>query len=432
MSFTSGFFNAVDHDRTYDALQISRIFDGIIEDGVYASIGDHLQVVHVSGMDVAVGTGRAWFRHTWSYNDSDMPFTVPQPHALQDRFDAIVLEVNHEAATRENEIKYIEGTPSADPQLPTLIDTENVKQYPLAYIEVVHGITAMDQMYIINKVGSLDCPFVTGPLSVITTNELLAQWEAQFRNWFDFIMTELDEGVAGNLQNQIIAIVGDVNPPVINLLGAQAHRHLGLVDDGTYPLNGLGIENGAIEEQHLAPSSVTNSKISNGAITENKIGSEAVTEDKIGLYAVTEEKILPNVISTAKLKDAAVSILKLASNSVDDTKAGVRVPQARYRQGGNANEWDIPGTISYLLGFVRMQFGTIQWTGAAANSGSKVITFPEAFSYSPMFLGFSGDVDVHATGDNVTTPTGGTINWKTIDGSNVSAVNLWWIAIGTE
>ena len=39
MSFTYGFYNSKNHDRTYNAEQMSSIFDGLIEDGIYESIG---------------------------------------------------------------------------------------------------------------------------------------------------------------------------------------------------------------------------------------------------------------------------------------------------------------------------------------------------------------------------------------------------------
>ena len=76
MAITSGFFNSLSGDRKYDARQMGEMFDGLIEDGVFMSIGDALKTVLSSGMTVAVGTGRAWFLHTWTKNDSDQLITV--------------------------------------------------------------------------------------------------------------------------------------------------------------------------------------------------------------------------------------------------------------------------------------------------------------------------------------------------------------------
>ena len=44
MSLTFGFYNSLNNDRSYDAVDISRIFDGIINDGVYLSIGEKFAV----------------------------------------------------------------------------------------------------------------------------------------------------------------------------------------------------------------------------------------------------------------------------------------------------------------------------------------------------------------------------------------------------
>lgn len=55
MSVTYGFYNSRNHDRRYDAIQMSSIFDGIIRDGIYMSIGDHMIVKADAGMMVTVG-----------------------------------------------------------------------------------------------------------------------------------------------------------------------------------------------------------------------------------------------------------------------------------------------------------------------------------------------------------------------------------------
>ena len=50
MAFTCGFFNSENGDRKYNAEQMSAIFDGIIADGVFTTIGDHLAVSAGTGM----------------------------------------------------------------------------------------------------------------------------------------------------------------------------------------------------------------------------------------------------------------------------------------------------------------------------------------------------------------------------------------------
>ena len=44
MAVTYGFYDSTGGDRKYNALQMGSIFDGIIQDGVYANIGNAFQV----------------------------------------------------------------------------------------------------------------------------------------------------------------------------------------------------------------------------------------------------------------------------------------------------------------------------------------------------------------------------------------------------
>lgn len=177
MSFASGFFNSVDHDRLYDATDISRLFDGLIRDGIFASIGDCLVVKQSNQMNVTVGTGRAWFNHTWSYNDALYPVTIPPSEILMDRIDAVVLEINSVESVRANSIKLIKGTPSSTPAKPVLTNTKEVHQYPLAYVTVGKEVTSIRQADIENCVGTSACPFVTGILEVISIEQLIPQWK---------------------------------------------------------------------------------------------------------------------------------------------------------------------------------------------------------------------------------------------------------------
>lgn len=177
MSFASGFFNSVDHDRLYDATDISRLFDGLIRDGIFASIGDCLVVKQSNQMNVTVGTGRAWFNHTWSYNDALYPVTIPPSEILMDRIDAVVLEINSVESVRANSIKLIKGIPSSTPTKPSLTNTKEVHQYPLAYVTVGKEVTSIRQADIENCVGTSACPFVTGILEVISIEQLIPQWK---------------------------------------------------------------------------------------------------------------------------------------------------------------------------------------------------------------------------------------------------------------
>ena len=201
MSFASGFFNSVDHDRLYDATDISRLFDGLIRDGIFASIGDCLVVKQSNQMNVTVGTGRAWFNHTWSYNDALYPVTIPPSEILMDRIDAIVLEINSVESVRANSIKLIKGTPASTPTKPALTNTKEVHQYPLAYVKVGKEVTSIRQADIENCVGTSVCPFVTGILEVISIEQLIPQWKDILNRFVEENTANFNTWMNGEKQN---------------------------------------------------------------------------------------------------------------------------------------------------------------------------------------------------------------------------------------
>lgn len=196
MSVSSGFFNSLNGDRKYNAAQMSAIFDGLIIDGVFASIGTAFAVKAAGGLTVNVGIGKAWFDHTWTVNDSILLMTAPEAEVLLDRIDAVVLEVNGTESVRENTIKFVKGNPSSAPSRPTLTNEGNVHQYPLCYIYRKYGTAVINQADITPMVGTESTPFVTGILQTISLDELLGKWQDELDRFTDARSQEVDDWIA--------------------------------------------------------------------------------------------------------------------------------------------------------------------------------------------------------------------------------------------
>ena len=196
MSVSSGFFNSLNGDRKYNAAQMSAIFDGLIIDGVFASIGTAFAVKAAGGLTVNVGIGKAWFDHTWTVNDSILPMTAPEAEVLLDRIDAVVLEVNGMESVRNNTIKFVKGNPSSAPSRPTLTNEGNVHQYPLCYIYRKYGTAVINQADITPMVGTESTPFVTGILQTISLDELLGKWQDELDRFTDARSQEVDDWIA--------------------------------------------------------------------------------------------------------------------------------------------------------------------------------------------------------------------------------------------
>jgi len=196
MSVSSGFFNSLNSDRKYNAAQMSAIFDGLIIDGVFASIGTAFAVKAAGGLTVNVGIGKAWFDHTWTVNDSILPMTAPEAEVLLDRIDAVVLEVNGMESVRNNTIKFVKGNPSSAPSRPTLTNEGNVHQYPLCYIYRKYGTAVINQADITPMVGTESTPFVTGILQTISLDELLGKWQDELDRFTNARSQEVDDWIA--------------------------------------------------------------------------------------------------------------------------------------------------------------------------------------------------------------------------------------------
>ena len=268
MAFSYGFFDSKNGDRKYDATEFSSIFDGIIKDGVYMDIGDHYNVTaNGTSMSVFVGTGRAWFDHTWSLNTSAYELKIDQAEVVQNRIDAIVLDIDHRDAYRLNTLMVVKGTRSTSPVRPTLINEQYHKQYPLAYITIAAGTTAITTSMIENMVGTSACPFVTGIIQTISVDDLIDKWESQwnekmasseyeFNEWFSGIKNKLSTDAAGKLQEQLdwstwtILKSGWSSSTIANLGDGQSYYTY------TLQLNGVYIETPLIERAPSGTNSV--------------------------------------------------------------------------------------------------------------------------------------------------------------------------------
>lgn len=199
MSISYGFYNSVNHDRRYNANQMASIFDGVITDGVYHSIGDAFSVTPGTGMNVNVAPGRAWFDHTWTSNDSILVVELTAAHQVYDRIDAIVLRVDGDKRT--NSIVAKAGAASNAPVKPTMTndDDKKIHEHPLAYVRVNHGTTDIKPANIQFVVGTSECPFVAGVQNGVDIDALVANWKLEFDILFAKLEDQISQAVSGTL-----------------------------------------------------------------------------------------------------------------------------------------------------------------------------------------------------------------------------------------
>lgn len=183
-----GFFNSVNGDRLYQAEEMSRPYDLLVSNGVFATPqgtpSNYLQVYADSGMNLIVKGGRGIFFDKWFILDGDMPLTIGSAEVTLKRIDSIVVRVDRSEAVRRATIEVKKGTPASSPVAPTVTRTSLVKEYRLADILVDPGVTSITQMKITDRRGSADCGWVTSLVQQVDTSTLWEQWNDAFNTWF--------------------------------------------------------------------------------------------------------------------------------------------------------------------------------------------------------------------------------------------------------
>lgn len=385
MSVTYGFYNSIKGDRKYNALEMSSIFDGIIVDGVYMSIGDALNVKSSGGMGITVGIGRAWFNHTWTLNDSLLPLTLANSDVLLNRIDAIVLEVNNNTEVRKNTIKILKGTPSSKPVKPTMTEGELLNQHPLAYISIPAGATSISQSNIENAVGTSACPYVTGVLKGMDIDKLVAQWGAQwaewlssntdawkafmsdntnewksfmaknknewsalingntseFETWFEHMKDQLSEDAAGNLQLQVdnlnnAALGGDFvlkgSPVSVEYMGANRIASITAYGENAQggttetPVALTGVDSVFVGGRNLLPKATKTQTIYGVTFTPNPDGSVSVSGTCAGGIATYNyaDNLIPISPNQVVCLSGASQLVKVVINEKTPSGAFVR------------------------------------------------------------------------------------------------------------
>lgn len=200
--WTSGFFNSVNGDRLYNADQMSAIFNGLITDGVYMSVGERLAVQPNSGMTIQIASGRGWFAKRWVDNTTPHLLVLEAADVTLNRWAAVCIRVDTTETGRKAEpyIKYSEYATA--PVKPTMERTETVNEYCLAYVYLRAKTTAITAADIEDTRADRNlCGWVTGLIEQLDTTTMWTQWTEQFSNWFN----NLQDLINANTEAMLVA-----------------------------------------------------------------------------------------------------------------------------------------------------------------------------------------------------------------------------------
>lgn len=211
MSYTSGFFDAVDlgggdYDREYSAAVFAHYFSLLVKNGVFPDPSTGMQVKASSSPDmhVSVQPGSGWVNGYYITVPENGPeaLTVPTANPSLSRIDSVIMGLNY--VEREIQLYIKSGAVSASPSAVSLQRDNDLYEMELAQITVAAGVASISQANITDmRQNTSRCGIVKGTIDQIDTTDLFAQYDDAFQTWFADIKAQLSGDVATNLQNQI-------------------------------------------------------------------------------------------------------------------------------------------------------------------------------------------------------------------------------------
>lgn len=119
MSFSFGFFNAKNMDRTYTAEDFTGYLSSIICNGVFDTYGDCFSVTAGSGTKVIIGTGKVWIDGHYFINDTayTLDLTKYVDESLS-RYVTIGISCDVSENVRACKLEVKSGTAATTPAIP--------------------------------------------------------------------------------------------------------------------------------------------------------------------------------------------------------------------------------------------------------------------------------------------------------------------------
>lgn len=197
-SVNSGFYDAVNNDRTYSADDMNRPYKRLVANGVFATPqgtpSTDLQVVSATAaMDISVSAGDGIFADKWFENPSAVTITVPNNTGIVPRVDSVIIQIDLRQSGRVGNIVYRTGTPASSPSAPAINQVAQVTEYRLANIYVAAGANAINNDAITDLRGSSSCPWVTALINQVDTSALFNQWQYAYQSFYNNATADYNE-----------------------------------------------------------------------------------------------------------------------------------------------------------------------------------------------------------------------------------------------
>lgn len=373
-------FRSVSGDRKYSAEDWAAYFAQVIGNGVFYSAADKLKVVVGEGMTVKVSQGAAFINGRMYMAEDAKTLTLGTADGVFNRIDRIVVRCDY--TSRKISTEVIKGSYAAIPTAPDLTRSADVYELALADIYVAAGAIEIKTANITDqRLNTSLCGVVTGLIEQADTEGLLNEftaymeslkdeWETEFNVWFEEIKSVLDEEVATQLANRLLALEDGTTPAgtatklaeartIQTNLGSAAAASFDGTENATPGVSGiLPVGNGGTGNATGLAASAT--KLATARTIQTNLASTATASfDGTGNAEPGVKGILPAANGgTGNTTGLAASATKLATARTIQTNLG-STAAASFDGTGNAAP-GVTGTLPIANG------GTGATTAAAA------------------------------------------------------------------
>lgn len=162
ISINSGFYDAIDNDRTYTADDMGKPYNFLLRDGIVRELlsSTPFYVTGDTGMRIIVFDGRAILGGKWVESLTPVYFDVPPNTSVYNRLDSVIIQVDKRSSGRVANLVYRTGTPASNPIWPEINTIPDVIEMRLGYLTITPGMTEIPDSAITDWRGTSSCPWV--------------------------------------------------------------------------------------------------------------------------------------------------------------------------------------------------------------------------------------------------------------------------------
>lgn len=217
MAETSGFFQAMWDDglknpiteeytgwwdRDYVAKQFMQYFSLFVGNGVFVSPTNQLKVMPGTGLSIIIKEGWAYINGGWYHNDADLEIPLVTNATANSRVDSV--RIRYSESDRSTRAYVFTGDT-------TLVRGDMIYDLEIAQVIVAPNAFTITSANITDTRGNENsCGFVKGLLEVVSTDDLFAQFEAMFDEWFATVKDQVTGDLAIRLQAEFEQINVDI------------------------------------------------------------------------------------------------------------------------------------------------------------------------------------------------------------------------------